>query len=280
MRSARTVLAAVLLMLAATLTLGISSAGATSSPWVKVSPSRHLADGDVVTVAAAGLPPRETISVILCDHFEPNDLDEGCFPDKTVTSDRKGRVLTKLTLDAAPIFGAPAGAGSPIYCRADHCRVFLVWGDPIEGVQQSVESRELQFTGSPATIEVTPSTNLRRRQWVTVTGTAFGAEGHRVGVREHVCYDIVQETACYGDLGYVWTKVHRDGTFRVSYLVRRFVPANGYDQPVDCAGDPNERLGDCSVTAVILDRHGQPDNSFGYAEFFGDPRGLIEFATH
>lgn len=283
MSRARVVLAVLALLAAGLAVSGGTTASATTtspSPYVKVFPSRGLAGGRTVLVAGAGLPKRTEIAVIQCEFLQTNRPDRGCSPTKTVTSDRWGRVLTRVELSDPVRYNGPFGAGYPMYCRADHCRVILAWGDPELGEQESVESRELVFKGAPATIAVRPSTDLRRKQWVTVTGTAFGAEGHRVGVREHLCYDLVQETGCFGDLAYVWTRVQEDGTFRTRYLARRFVPTDflgrGY---ADCAEDPAERFADCSMTAVILDRQGRPDDSFGDAEMFGDPRGLLEFAT-
>lgn len=282
MRSVRVIVAFLMVLAGGLAATGTASAGASTTsptPSVQVSPSRGLSGGDTVLVAGSGLPPGQEIAVIQCEHLQANQPDEGCATTKTVTADRWGRVRTRLLLADPVIYSGPAGAGFPMYCRADHCRVILAWGDPELGEQESVESRELSFKGAPATIAVTPSTNLRRKQWVTVTGTAFGAEGRRVGVRQHLCYDLVQETGCFGDLGYVWTKVKRDGTFRTAYLARRFVPTTFLGgRYADCAEDPSERFADCSMTAVILDRQGQPDNSFGYAEFFGDPGALLEFA--
>ena len=283
MRTVRVVVAFLMVLAGGLVATGTASAGASTTsptPSVKVFPSRGLSGGDTVLVAGSGLPPRTDIAVIQCEFLQTNRPDRGCSPRKTVTSDRWGRLLTRLLLADPVRYSGPFGAGYPMYCRADHCRVILAWGDPELGEQESVESRELSFKGAPATIAVTPSTDLRRKQWVTVTGTAYGAEGRRVGVRQHLCYDLVQETGCFGDLGYVWTKVKRDGTFRTAYLARRFVPTGFLGgRYADCAEDPSERFADCSMTAVILDRQGEPDDSFGDAEFFGDPEARLEFAT-
>ncbi len=283
MRTVRVIVAFLVVLaggLSATGTAPAAASRTPPTPSVRVFPSRGLSGGHTVLVFGSGLPPRQEMSVIQCGYFATNSPEEGCTPTKTVTTDRWGRVLTRLLLKDPVIYGGPSSAGSPTYCRADHCRVILAWGDPWAGEQEGVESRELSFKGSPATIEVTPSTDLRRKQWVRVTGTAYGAEGRRVGIREHLCYDIIQDADCYGDLGYVWTRVKRDGTFRALYPVRRFVPTGFLGgRYVDCAEDPFELLGSCSMTAVVLDRHGRPDNSFGYAELFGDPRGSLEFAA-
>jgi hypothetical protein len=273
MRSARSIL--VSLSLVALVVVAAPASGA-PAPWVSVHPSSGLRGGDVVHVDAGGFAPGQSLDLIQCDTL-PASPAEGCPVAKTVTADSHGRVHTRLQLTDPLIHAQEVGRGYPVYCRTDGCHVFVSFVEG-NGERQGAESRALTFTGSPATIAVSPSTNLRARQWVTVTGTAYGAEGHRVGVREHVCFNIVQDVGCYGDLAYTWTHVKSNGTFKVSYLARRYVP-NGSEPPVDCAGDPFERLGDCMMGAVILDRAGQPDDSFGFAETFGDPKAPLTFAT-
>jgi hypothetical protein len=289
MRSVRVVLTVLALLVAGLAVLDSTTASATSSrsntasPSVKVFPSRGLSGGRTVLVAGAGLPKRTEIAVIQCEHLQTNRSDEGCGSTKTVTSNRWGRVLTRVLLRDPVVYSGPVGPGFPMYCRADDCRIILAWGDPDLGEQEGVESKQLVFKGSPATIAVRPSTNLRRQQWVTVTGTAFGAEGQRVGVRQHICSRHA-DAFCYGDLEYRWSIVKRDGTFRLHYLVRRFVPTSAGGPNPDPFFDCNisvtaPELGSCSVVARILDRKGQPDDSFGSAEHFGDPAAPLEFAT-
>jgi hypothetical protein len=245
---------------------------------VSVQPSTGLVDNSLVRVRAAGFAPGQELDLTQCDDL-PAPPGEGCPVIKSVTADSNGRVATNVRVTDTLIHAQEVGAGYPVYCRADGCRIFLSSIDS-NGERQGPGSAALKFRGSPATITVTPSTNLPARKWVTVKGTAFGAEGHRVGVREHICFNMVQDADCYGDLPYRWTKVKSDGSYRVSYLARRFVPPGGGEPLVDCAGDPFERLGDCSITAVILDTQGQPDDSFGMAERFGDPLGAITFAVN
>jgi hypothetical protein len=259
----------------AVLSLGVSTAGA-ATPWVAVSPSTGLAGGSYVSLRAGGLAPGQTVNVIQCDNL-PSDPSLGCPAARTATADGQGRVAVRVKLKDPLISRTEVGSGTPVYCRADSCRLYLAWvGD--DGVQEGVGSQPLRFTGSPATIKVAPSTNLRQDQWVAVTGTAFGAEGHTVKIREHVCYDIVQDTNCYGDLPYNWAKVKANGTFRTVLHVYRFVPASDYpDGRVDCNGG-QELLGDCQVSVVVLNSKGQADNSFGYAETFGDPAANLTFA--
>jgi hypothetical protein len=274
MRSSRSVLVVILFTLGALLTLGPPAAAA-PAPWVQVSPATGLKGGDVVRLSAGGFTPGQSLQVIQCDEL-PASPAEGCPVAKDVTADSHGRVHTRVTLTDPLIHAQEVGRGYPVYCRGDGCHLFVSFVDD-NGERQGAGSKALKFKGSPATITVTPSTNLGEKQWVTVKGTAFGAEGHRVGIREHVCFNIVQDVGCYGSLKYKWTHVSSNGTYKVSYLARRHVP-NDPEPPVDCAGDPNERLGDCMMTAVILDRQGNPDDSFGFAETFGDPSGALSFA--
>ena len=278
-RVPRAVVAVVLLVMTGLLSVGGATADAAAPPTtrVEVSPSTGLAAGSWVSVKAFGLAPHQSVNVIQCDSL-PSDPALGCPVVKTVTTDGRGRVQTRVKLTDPLIFANEVGSGSPVYCRADSCRLFLAWDDG-GGGQEGIGSRTLRFKGSPATINVTPSTNLRRDQWVTVTGTAYGAEGHTVKIREHVCYNMVQDTDCYGDLPYNWAKVRSDGTFRTVLHVHRFVPASGWpDDQVDCNGG-FELLGECEVSVTVLNSRGQADNSYGYSETFGDPRASLLFAA-
>ena len=91
-------------------------------------------------------------------------------------------------------------SGDPdwVYCRADVCRLFLVWSDS-DGVTQVLSSPPLDFTGSPATITVSPSSDLLDVQDVTAQGTAFGAEGRSFRLVEEACFRIIQARECHGD---------------------------------------------------------------------------------
>jgi hypothetical protein len=279
-------LVVVMLLLSGLVSLGAPSASAypPPSPPVSVSPSTGLAKGDVVLVSAAGLRPHRSLEVIQCDHFTPNadaETEPGnCLPTATISADGSGRVRVRVALKDPVFYDVPAGDDQQVYCRADHCRIFLAWTD-LHGVEHALQSPELKFTGSPATLTVTPSTNLRTTQWVKVAGTAFGAEGHTLKIREQSCYHINQGSGCFGDLPFTWTKVRSDGTFSVSYQVRRFLPAADWPGTtpgfMDCT-DFGEALGDCQITVAVLNSRGQRDDTFGISSI-GDPRGSLEFAT-
>jgi hypothetical protein len=116
---------------------------------------------------------------------------------------------------------------------------------------------------------------------VKVAGTAFGAEGRTLKIREQSCYRLSQGSGCFGDLPFTWTKVRSDGTYSVSYQVRRFLPAADWPGAIpgfmDCA-DFSEALGECQITVAVLNSMGHRDNTFGISSI-GDPRGKLEFST-
>ena len=145
-----------------------------------------------------------------------------------------------------------------------------MWNDS-SGRQQVIASQRLIFAGSPATIAAKPATNLPKRKWVLVTGTAFGASGHAVLIREEACYRVSQGSGCYGARRAVWTVVRPSGFYAAYYPVRRFL-ADG----TDCA-DPNI-LGLCELNAAVLDSNGIPDDSFGVSRI-GAPAALLSFRT-
>ena len=153
---------AVLMLLAAALVaMGTSTAGASTTsptPSVQVLPSTGLAKGSVVVVSASGLPYRY-LDVIQCDYFTPNadtETEPGNWvPTRTTSADGSGHVRVSGTLMDPVSYDVPAGDDEPVYCRADHCRIFLAWTD-----------------------------GIRTTQWVKVAGTAFGAEGHTLKIRE------------------------------------------------------------------------------------------------
>jgi hypothetical protein len=76
--------------------------------------------------------------------------------------------------------------------------------DRSAGSIQALASAPLEFVGSPATITATPSTNLRRKQWVQAAGTAFGARGRTIAVVEEACFSLVQGSGCYSTS--VWAR--------------------------------------------------------------------------
>jgi Neocarzinostatin family len=243
---------------------------AAAAPSSTVTPSTGLAGGEQVAVQATGLPPGVSVRVIQCDQFN-DDAELDCPDIASVVADGAGGVAVTVTL-ADPVFRSqPFGDAVPVYCRADVCRIFLVWTDA-EGSVQALASVPLEFVGSPATITATPTTNLRRRQRVQAAGTAFGAEGRTVMVVEEACFAIIQGSGCYGTLSLGSGTVRPDGTWALSVRVRRFL-ADG----TDCA-DSGNILGQCQLTARILDASGQPDDSFGVARI-GDPGVTLSFRS-
>jgi hypothetical protein len=208
------------------------------------------------------------VRVIECDIFV-GDPESDCPDLTTTTADSAGNVSVDVTLGDPVYRSQPFGDSIPVYCRADICRIFLVWNDQ-NGDQQVLASDTLKFTGSPATIAAHPATNLRKRQRVHVTGTAYGAKGHTVRILEEACYWIIQGSGCYGALPAVSATVRRNGTYAVRYRVRRFL-ADG----TDCTGDI---LGFCELNVVVLDANGNPDNSFGVSSI-GQPAAVLTFRT-
>jgi hypothetical protein len=269
MKFVHALMACTALLIGAVSAAGPASAAPTvAASSVTVVPSTGLAGGDTVGVTASGLTPSAAVRVIECDIFV-GDPDYDCPDRTTTTADSAGNVSVDITL-VDPVYRAePFGDPTPVYCRADICRMFLVWNDGA-GVQQVLASDTLEFTGSPATIAASPATNLRKKQRVLVAGTAYGAEGHTVRILEEACFSIVQGSGCYGALPTASTTVRPDGTFDVYYRARRFL-ADG----TDCTGDI---LGFCELNAVVLDTNGNPDDSFGVSRR-GQPAAPLTFRT-
>lgn len=250
---------------------GTAQADDPGSPGVTVTPSAHLAGGDAVTVVGWGLPASTPVRVVQCDAFD--NPDGVCADSALVTTASDGTLSTTVVL-RDPIIVSDPGSGHSLYCRADTCRIGLLT-EPTEDQQEQVlaVSDTLEFSGSPATVAVRPNENLRRRQWVRVTGTAYGAEGQRVRLVEQGCYHLIQENGCYAAAGVTWTRVGSDGTFAARYHVRRFLSHDG--NPVDCA-DLANILGNCVISATVYRPDGTPDDSFGI-EAFGEPMAFLWF---
>jgi len=247
----------------------VAGAGvAAAAPTVTVTPSTGLAGGDVVAIQASGLEPDAPVRVVQCDLFNGDDELGDCPDLAQVTAGPTGQLAVTLTL-ADPVWRSqPFGDANPVYCRADICRIFLVWTDS-QGTMQVLSSAPLEFEGSPATIVATPAADLRKSQKVTVTGTAVGAEGQTVDVVQEACFDIVQGSGCYGTRLLGSTTVAGDGSWTVRVRVQRFLPDG-----TDCASF--DILGACQLTARILDGSGQPDDSFGVARI-GQPGAALLF---
>lgn len=253
---------------------------ATAGPALVVSPAGGLSRGSVVTVRATGLPPSTAVRVAQCG--DPADRSVGSCPGvrgpvagtpaPTSTSSRAGVAALEVAL-ADPVFRSqPAGDDAPVHCRADVCRLHLTWTHT-DGSQRTLVSAPLEFTGSPATVQLDRARVLPARSGVTVTGTAPGAEGLPVRVVEQACYDLVQGRGCYGRLSSRLGRVGADGRFRVRYPAQRWLA----DAPrTDCARPG--LLGRCVISVVVLDGTGWPDDSFGVAAW-GEPAAPLHFAV-
>ncbi|WP_170284672.1 neocarzinostatin apoprotein domain-containing protein [Kribbella amoyensis] len=244
---------------AATVLLGSMTVPAVASaqpPELRVSRTSGLAGGDRVGVTGRGFAPGSEVRIVQCDVFV--DQVDGDCPDRAVTTaGSTGRIATRVTLGDPVFRRMEFGEPATVYCRADVCHLFVV-GDAPDGSRLVLDSGALRFKGSPATITATPSTGLAASQWVAVRGTAYGAEGRQVRIVQQACYEIIQDTGCYGALTTVTTRVRADGRYATPYRVHRFL-ADG----TDCT-DP-DMLGGCVLSVTVLDRSGQPDDSFGYS---------------
>lgn len=258
----------------ATLLLGALTVPVTASasrPQIHVSQSTGLEGGDRVRLTARGFAPGSTVRIVQCDYFVDN-FDGDCPDSAEVVAGPAGQVSTEVTL-LDPVFrNKEFGEPAEVYCRADSCHLFAV-GDDTSGNRLVLSTEALEFKGSPATIAVTPATDLTDGQWVTVRGTALGAEGQHVQLVQHACFDLIQDTGCYGELNTVTTQVGPDGTYEALYRVSRYLPD---EQSSDCA-DPNI-LGTCVMSVTVLDSTGHPDDSFGYSPN-GDMMAVLTFQT-
>ncbi len=237
-------------------------------PAVSVSPSTALAGGDVVKVTGSGITPSASVQVIQCDTYV-GDPEQDCASTLTTTASGTGHVQVNVTLQDPAFRSEPFGDSTPVYCRADGCRIFLAWTDQ-GGSPQSSSSAPLKFKGAPATIVVSTTSNLHGRQLVGVRGTAFGARGHEVMVLEEACYAIIQGSGCYGQLPAVSAVVGANGRYFVHYRVKQFL-ADG----TNCS-DPGI-LGSCELSVIVL-TNGQPDDSYGLSRI-GQPAAQITFRT-
>jgi hypothetical protein len=272
MKSVRAAVLACLLTVAS----GVVAHPASAAPERTLSVSRTtgLSLGSVVRVEASGIPPGARVRVNQCDTFTGLP-DSGDCPDiATRTADSRGRLSTRVKLGDPVLKDREFGDDAPLYCRSDLCRIFLAWSvaPPDEGVPlQVLASPALEFTGSPATIAVSPWFDLPALKWVAVTGTAYGAEGHTIKVLEQSCFDMVQGSGCYGQLPVKWGKVKADGTYKVKYPAQRHL-----GDGTDCA-EPFI-LGSCVLSVIVLDALGRHDDTFGVRSL-GDPQGSLTFAT-
>lgn len=256
---------------AATVLLGSMTVPAVASPQtpaIRVSQTRGLSGGDEVGVTARGFAPGSEVRIVQCDVFV-DWVDGDCADRTTTTAGSTGRIATRVTLGDPVFRRMEFGEPTTVYCRADVCHLFAVGNAP-DGSRLVLDSGALRFKGSPATITATPSTNLAATQWVWVRGTAYGAEGRQVRIVQHACFEIIQETGCYGERPTVTTRVRADGTYATPYRVNRWLPDG-----TDCFDVGF--LGECVLSVTVLDRAGHPDDSFGYSAN-GDMMTPIAFA--
>ena len=238
----------------------VASEGSDESvvPVVVVVPDAHLAGGDVVAVTVTGLPPSTDVRIFQCDYLGGGPYGENCVePESWNATGPDGRVTVPVTLADEVFSYENSEPGHTTLCRADECRIFVAWDDGSGNLQEAY-SDPLEFIGSPATVNVRPAADLRDGQRVRVTGTAVGASGQRVMVWQEACPTIRGYPECYGALPAISTKVRKDGTFSVSFRVRREL-ADGQD----CM-TWGYWFGPCQIWVRVLDLQGQPDHSFGH----------------
>ncbi|WP_432945970.1 neocarzinostatin apoprotein domain-containing protein [Kribbella sp. CA-253562] len=256
---------------AATVLLGSMTVPAVAAPPPELQVSRTfgLTGGDEVRVSGRGFAPGSEVRIVQCDTFV--DWFDGDCPDRTVTTaGSTGRIATRVTLGDPVFRRMEFGEPTTVYCRADLCHLYAVGNAP-DGSRLVLDSGALGFKGSPATITATPSTDLAAEQWVTVRGTAYGAEWRQVRIVQHACFEIIQETGCYGERPTVTTWVRADGTYATPYRVNRWLPDG-----TDCFDVGF--LGECYLSVTVLDRAGQPDDSFGFSPN-GDMKTPITFRS-
>ena len=269
MRTTSRVIAAAALAATGIVAAPLATVSAATSPSVSVTPAKNLKGGDVVHLAATGILPSTPVRVIQCDEFN-NDPETDCPDVSTSTSTTTGGLGLDVTVQSVLLRSQPFGDPLPIYCRADTCQLFVVWTDA-GGNTQFAASRPLHFTGAPATISLSQSTNLYRNQTLDVTGTAAGAGPRKMQVSEEACFDIVQGSGCYGQLKVRTIRAQHDGSFSLDYTVHRYL-----SDGTDCA-EP-DILGECEVTVTVLNADGSADDSFGMSSR-GQPAAWLTFRT-
>jgi hypothetical protein len=251
-----------------------AAAGATAAAAVAVTvtPHDHLRGGEPVAVRATGLPAAINVTLVQCTFFDPfgDPLEQPyCYPQTTARTNASGVLAMTYTVRDPVFVNQPYGDPTPIYCRADQCRIFVSWVDPATGTPMAVGSGKLGFTGLPATVTADPSTALSEGQRVVVTGTAYGGQGRTVVLVEEACYHQVQGAGCYGTRQLATGKVGPRGGFWFSVKVHRYL-ADG----TDCS-DPDQITGWCQLTARVLTSDGSSDDSFGVARL-GQPGVVLD----
>jgi Neocarzinostatin family len=242
---------------------------AAAAPTVAVNPSTGLVGGQEVLVQASGLDPNAAVRLIECDQFN-GDVELDCPDLAEAAAAGDGQLTVALTLQDPVYRTQPFGDPDPVYCRADVCRIFVVWSDG-QGTVQVLSSAALEFEGSPATITAAPTTGLRKSQKVRVQGTAVGAEGQTVVVVQEACFAQVQGSGCYGTSVVGSTTIGGDGSWSMRVRVQRHL-----SDGTDCASP--DILGSCQLTARVLNASGQPDDSFGVSRI-GQPGVDLSFRS-
>jgi hypothetical protein len=247
---------------------GLSFRGAS----VSVSKTSGLTGGTVVTVKAERVTPSASMQLFLCDGWSYYGAQHGqtCPALKTIRSSASGTVSTKVTLVDPQLRAVyPSEVRTPLYCRDDSCRIFLV--DVDDGPRLEAQTDRLSFTGASATLKANPTKNLAAVKWTTLWGHADGAEGHSIKVVEQACYAAPTDKPCYGQLPIRWGKVKADGTFVVKYPASRYL---GDQAKTDCTDTGTGAT--CRISVVVLDAKGRHDDSFG-VRALGEPGVEITF---
>jgi hypothetical protein len=237
------------------------------SPRVTVQPDTGLVRGSVVHLAAAGLPGGTEVNLIECNvpTTDTGSGPEGCPVLFTPTTAADGTLAIDLQPRDLVFRFEPFGDDRPVYCLADICRLYVEWTDG--SGSHSIHTRKMVFTGSPATIVVTPSTGLVGGQRVHVSGSAKGSFGRYVTIVEESCFFIVQGSGCDGALPLATFKLSSTDTYSGSVSLFRIL---GDGQ--DCA---DNQFG-CELSVVVLNDRGLPDDAFGVSRI-GQPAAVLTF---
>ncbi|MEV4411968.1 hypothetical protein [Catellatospora sp. NPDC049609] len=241
------------------------------APAARVHPSRGLTPQTFQILKGSGLPPDTEVRIVQCDQpsYEVDGDVLGCPAARTVRSTPDGTVNEQV-YPSDPVYRSlEYGDPVPVYCRADICRYHLEWRDPATGELRSVAGNLMYFTGSPATIAVSPATGLTDGQMVTVTGTAKGSRGRYVTISQASCFQLVQGSGCTGQLPLASVRLRADGTFRVRVPVYRYLA-----DLQDCVG----AFYGCRLVVTVLDPDGRPDDSFGVSAL-GDAGAHLELVS-
>ncbi|BCJ70567.1 hypothetical protein CS0771_01110 [Catellatospora sp. IY07-71] len=248
----------------------VPAARAAVAPTASAHPSRGLDAYTYVIVKGSGLPPNTLVRVVQCDQ-PSSEVDGdvlGCPVLRTGSTGEAGTYNDSFYPFPLVYRSLEYGDPVPVYCRADICRYYLEWTDPLTGELRSVPSSLLYFVGAPATIALSQATGLTDGQQVIVTGSAKGSQGRYVTIVQARCYQLVQGSGCSGQLPLVSVPLRHNDTFRVKVPVYRYLA-----DLTDC----RDEFFPCRLIAVVLDTDGRPDDTFGVSSL-GDPGVVVTFA--